>query len=41
MVSSQGLGQGWNSGVHVLGEEPNYSWATDEELLPTSMSDQK
>jgi putative alpha-1,2-mannosidase len=26
---------------YILGEEPNYSWATDEELLPTSMSDQK
>lgn len=24
---------------YVLGEEPNYNWATDEELLPASMSD--
>ena len=24
---------------YVLGEEPNYDWGTDEELLPSSMSD--
>ena len=24
---------------YVLGEEPNYDWATAEELLPSSMSD--
>jgi putative alpha-1,2-mannosidase len=26
---------------YVLGEEPNYNWATNEESLPTSMSDKK
>ncbi len=25
---------------YVLGEKPNYDWGTDEELLPSSMSDQ-
>ena len=24
---------------YVLGEEPNYDWATADELLPSSMSD--
>ena len=24
---------------YILGESPNYNWATAEELLPASMSD--
>ena len=38
LVSSQGFDQRWYLGICFRGE-PNYDWGTDEELLPSSMSD--